>query len=159
MRIVISFLTFFLLVTETIPVDAQNANPPPYLPDDGPGSVFPRTGDRWLYEVRSPAGRGQQRFTRIDAVPARGSGSWNVTVKCGLISIRTGKQIQVVSGAGTAGRGRMPIIGLNFLFGDGSPRTGGMIDQAPSDGDRLDLKSEFTDQRCASGRGDLSSGD
>ncbi len=57
------------------------------------------------------------------------------------------------------GRGRLPAIAGNWTFGDGSPRTGGGIDQSPADGDRLDLTSTFSDPRCASGRGDLSSGD
>lgn len=147
------------LVLATAPASAQNANPAPYLPDDGPGSVFPRTGDRWYYAVQQPAGRHAQRFTRVDAVPARGGGSWSVTVTCGLVSTRNGKETNVIVGKGTMGRGRMPMIGGNWVFGDGSPRTGGMIDQAPSDGDRLDLMSVFSDSRCASGRGDLSTGD
>ncbi|KQT47915.1 hypothetical protein ASG52_11695 [Methylobacterium sp. Leaf456] len=146
------------LTLATAPAAAQNANPSPYLPDDGPGSAFPRTGDRWLYAVRQPASRGQDKFTRVDAVPARGSGSWTVTVTCGLVSNRTGKETDVIVGKGTMGRGRMPMIGGNWVF-PGSPRTGGHIDQAPSDGDRLDLMSHFSDTRCASGRGDLSSGD
>ncbi|GJD87112.1 hypothetical protein BHAOGJBA_0612 [Methylobacterium hispanicum] len=154
-----SFSASLALALAIAPAAAQNANPAPYLPDDGPGSVFPRTGDRWYYEVRQPAGRHAQRYTRVDAVPARGSGSWTVTVTCGLVSTRNGKETDVITGTGTVGRGRMPMIGLNFIFRDGSPRTGGMINQAPSDGDRLDLLSTFSDSRCASGRGDLSTGD
>lgn len=147
------------LVLAAAPAAAQNANPPPYLPADGTGARFPLSSDRWYYAVSQPAGRGQQRFTRVDAVPTGRSGSWNITVTCGNVSTRTGRETGVIVGTGTAGRGRIPIIGLNFLFADGSPRTGGAIDQAPSDGDRLDLKSTFSDARCASGRGDLSSGD
>ncbi len=30
------------LVLAGAPAVAQTANPPPYLPDDGPGSAFPR---------------------------------------------------------------------------------------------------------------------
>ncbi|GAB6842992.1 hypothetical protein HNR00_003087 [Methylorubrum rhodinum] len=147
------------LVLAAAPAAAQNANPAPYLPDDGPGSAFPRTGDRWLYAVRAPAGRGQERLTRVDAVPDGRPGSWSVTVTCSVVSTRTGRETQVIVGKGTMGRGRMPVIAGNWVFSDGSPRTGGGIDQAPGDGDRLDLTSQFTDPRCASGRGDLSSGD
>lgn len=147
------------LVLAAAPAAAQNASPAPYLPDDGPGAVFPRTGDRWLYAVSAPAGTGKARFTRIDAVPDGRSGSWAVRVTCGVTSTRTGRETQVIIGTGTMGRGRMPAIAGNWTFRDGSPRTGGGIDQAPADGDRLDLTSTFTDPRCASGRGDLSSGD
>ncbi len=100
-----------------------------------------------------------ERLTRIDAVPDGRSGSWTVTVTCSLVSTRTGRETGVIVGKGTMGRGRLPAIAGNWTFGDGSPRTGGGIDQSPADGDRLDLTSTFSDPRCASGRGDLSSGD
>jgi hypothetical protein len=81
------------------------------------------------------------------------------TVTCGVVSTHTGKETEVITGKGTMGRGRMPMIAGNWQFHDGSPRTGGGIEQAQADGDRLDLVSQFSDPRCASGRGDLSSGD
>lgn len=109
--------------------------------------------------MRAPAGPGKERLTRVDAVPDGRSGSWSVTVTCSVVSTRTSRETGVIVGKGTMGRGRMPVIAGNWTFGDGSPRTGGGIDQAPSDGDRLDLTSQFSDPRCASGRGDLSSGD
>ncbi|BCM83563.1 hypothetical protein [Methylobacterium indicum] len=112
---------------------------------------FPTPTDRWLYDVRVPAGPGRQRFSRVDAVPGQAQG-WRVTVTCGLVDTRTGRETTVLTARGEAGRGRMIAIGGGW----DSPRPGGsfLIDE------RTEAKrSQFTDKRCASGPGDLSSGD
>ncbi|MCF4127915.1 hypothetical protein [Methylobacterium sp. SyP6R] len=112
---------------------------------------FPQPSERWLYDVRVPAGPGRQRFSRVDAVPGP-SGSWRVTVTCGTVSTRTGRETTELAARGEAGRGRMTAIGGGWDV----PKPGGsfIIDE------RTDAKKgQFTDARCASGPGDLSSGD
>lgn len=112
---------------------------------------FPTPTDRWLYDVRVPAGPHRLRFSRVDAVPGPGNG-WRVTVTCGLIDTRTGRETKQFVARGEAGRGRMIAIGGGW----DSPRPGGsfVIDERTEA-----KKSQFTDARCASGAGDLSSGD
>ncbi|WP_279356730.1 hypothetical protein [Methylobacterium indicum] len=112
---------------------------------------FPQASDRWLYDVRVPDGPGRQRYSRVDAVPGPGGG-WRVTVTCGVVSTRTGRETTVLAAKGEAGRGRMVAIGGGW----DAPKPGGsfIIDE------RTDAKKgQFTDARCASGPGDLSSGD
>lgn len=112
---------------------------------------FPQPDDRWLYDIRVPAGPGRQRFSRVDAVPGPAHG-WRVTVTCGLVDTRTGRETTVLTARGEAGRGRMIAIGGGW----DSPKPGGsfLIDE------RTDArKGQFTDPRCASGPGDISSGD
>ncbi|AWB24314.1 MULTISPECIES: hypothetical protein [Methylobacterium] len=112
---------------------------------------FPQPDDRWLYDVRVPAGPHRVRFSRVDAVPGPAQG-WRVTVTCGLIDTRTDRETTQLTARGEAGRGRMVAIGGGW----DSPKPGAsfIIDERTEA-----RKSQFTDARCASGPGDLSSGD
>ncbi len=112
---------------------------------------FPQASDRWLYDVHQPAGPGRQRFSRVDAVPGS-SGSWRVTITCGTISTHTGRETTELAARGEASRGRMIAIGGSWDV----PRPGGsfLIDERSES-----RKSTFTDKRCASGPGNISSGD
>ncbi|MCP1549444.1 MULTISPECIES: hypothetical protein [Methylobacteriaceae] len=126
--------------------------PPPY----STGDQWPRAGDRFYYAVQTPAGPGRTRYTYVDAVPD-GHAGWTVTVACGEHDARTGRETSRHVARGTAGRGRMPAIGGAAAFPDGT-RLSFLIGQEPGS-DALDLTSEFTDARCASGLGQISTGD
>ncbi|CAM3147891.1 hypothetical protein JHFBIEKO_0260 [Methylobacterium mesophilicum] len=137
------------------PASAQtgpNAVPPPYIADD----QWPSARDRWHYAVQTPAGPGRTRYAYVDAVPD-GRAGWTVTVACGEHVRATGRETSRVVATGTAGRGRMPAIGGAAAFPDGV-RLSFLIGQDPGDAN-LELASQFTDSRCASGVGQLSTGD
>ncbi|KQU17617.1 hypothetical protein ASG63_08915 [Methylobacterium sp. Leaf94] len=137
------------------PASAQTgpgSAPPPY----STGDQWPTSGDRWSYAVQTPAGPGRTRYAYVDAVPD-GRAGWTVTVTCGEHIATTGKETSRIVAAGTAGRGRMPAIGGAAAFPDGA-RLSFLIGQEPGDAS-LDLASQFTDSRCASGVGQLSPGD
>ncbi len=127
--------------------------PPPYITDD----QWPAAGrDRWHYAVQSPGSPGRTRFAYVDAVPD-GRDGWTVTVACGEHATTTGREASRTVATGTAGRGRMPAIGGAARFPDGTGLSF-LIGQEPGDAS-LDLASQFTDSRCASGTGQLSTGD
>ncbi|KQP79247.1 hypothetical protein [Methylobacterium sp. Leaf117] len=129
-----------------------NAVPPPYIADD----QWPSVRDRWHYAVQAPGAPGRTRFAYVDAVPD-GRDGWKVTVACGEHVATTGRETSRIVAAGIAGRGRMPAIGGAAAFPDGA-RLSFLIGQEPGDAS-LDLASQFTDSRCASGTGQLSTGD
>ncbi|KQO61755.1 hypothetical protein [Methylobacterium sp. Leaf88] len=142
------------LATAT-PASAQTgagSTPPPYITDD----QWPSARDRWHYAVQTPAGPGQTRYAYVDATPD-GHAGWTVTVACGEHVTTTGRETSRIVATGTAGRGRMPAIGGSVWFPDGRG-TSFLIGQDPGS-EALDLPSQFTDSRCASGVGQLSTGD
>lgn len=149
-----AFLLAVALATAS-PASAQTgpgSAPPPYIVDD----QWPSVRDRWHYAVQSPGAAGRTRFAYVDAVPA-GGGGWTVTVACGEHVSTTGREISRHAATGTATRGRMPAIGGAAAFPDGA-RLSFLIGQEPGN-ESLDLASQFTDSRCASGVGQLSTGD
>lgn len=150
-------LLLAITLAAAAPASAQtrpNAVPPPYIVDD----QWPSVRDRWHYAVQTPAGPGRTRYAYVDATPVPGRDGWTVEVACGEHVANTGKEISRIVAKGTAGRGRMPAIGGQARFPDDSPGFSFLIGQEPGDA-RLDLKSQFTDERCASGVGWLSTGD
>lgn len=134
------FLLALLALAAAIP--AQAAEDPP----------FPQRGDIWRYGVQAPGGRGVTRYATVEATPA--GVDWTVTVTCGTHEARTGRILTRHVGQGTSGRGRGPGLGGTYLV-DG--RRENFI--LTLKGAELDVPAQFTDSRCASGIGQLSTGD
>lgn len=126
--------------------------PPPYSVND----QWPTVKDRWSYNVQAPSASGRTKFTYIEATPD-GRMGWNVTVACGEHATKTGKEFSRIVAEGSAGRGRMPAIGGQATF-PGGEGFSFLINQ-PVDSESLDLKSLVATVRCASGFGQLSTGD
>lgn len=126
--------------------------PPPYPT----GDQWPTASDRWHYAVQAPGAPGRTRYAYVDATPD-GHAGWTVTVACGEHVSATGRETSRYVAKGTAGRGRMPAIGGAAAFPDGA-RLSFLIGQDPGS-EALDLASQFTDSRCASGVGQLSTSD
>lgn len=153
MRRVIILAVALAVATPAMAQTGPGASPPPY----STGDQWPRAGDRWHYAVQAPAGPGRTRYAYVDAVPD-GHAGWTVTVACGEHVSASGRETSRHVAKGTAGRGRMPAIGGAARFPDGSPGFSFLIGQDPG-AEALDLPSQFTDSRCASGVGQLSPGD
>jgi len=119
------------------------------------GERFPLEGDTWRYEGRAPARDGVARFLRLEATPAPASG-WTVVLTCGSVSLRTGKEVVSYRGIGAAGRSRWGALG-GTATSPGHTTTGWLIE--PRGDGMLDQAVQAQDAVCASGRGDLSSGD
>jgi hypothetical protein len=113
---------------------------------------FPSRGDIWHYGVQSPGGRGVTRYATVEATPA--GVDWTVVVTCGTHETRTGKILSRHVGKGTSGRGRGPGLGGTYVV-EGARHS--FI--VTLKGAELDLPAQFTDPRCASGLGQLSTGD
>ncbi len=133
------FLIALLALAAAIPAQAAEA-------------PFPSRGDIWRYGVQAPGGRGVTRYATVEATPA--GASWTVTVTCGTHDARTGRILTRHVGQGTSERGRDPGLGGTYLV-DGR-RENFIITLR---GAELDLPAQFTDSRCASGVGQLSTGD
>lgn len=127
--------------------------PPPYPT----GDQWPTSGDRWHYAVQAPGAPGRTRYAYVDATPD-GHAGWTVTVACGEHVAATGRETSRLVATGTAGRGRMPGIGGEARVPGVTSGFSFIIDQ-PVGSEALDLASQFTDSRCASGVGQLSTGD
>lgn len=117
---------------------------------------WPSPREGWRFDAQAPAGPGRVRFSSVTADPDGGGQRWRVRVECGEHEARTGRILSRVAGTGEAERGRMPAIGGTVSL-SGGKRGSFLIDLG--DGDSLDLDGTFTDPRCASGRGQLSTGD
>ena len=113
---------------------------------------FPQRGDIWHYGVQAPGGRGVTRYATVEATPA--GASWTVTVTCGTHDARTGRILSRHVGKGTSERGRGPGLGGTYVVE--GVRQNFILTLR---GAELDLPSQFTDPRCASGVGQLSTGD
>ncbi|BAQ45917.1 MULTISPECIES: hypothetical protein [Methylobacterium] len=114
--------------------------------------TFPQRGDIWHYGVQAPGGRGVTRYATVEATPA--GSSWTVTVTCGTHETRTGRILSRHVGKGTSERGRGPGLGGTYVVE--GVRENFILTLR---GAELDLPSQFTDARCASGVGQLSTGD
>ncbi len=114
--------------------------------------TFPQRGDIWHYGVQVPGGRGVTRYATVEAMPA--GVDWTVTVTCGTHETRTGRILSRHDGKGMSERGRGPGLGGTYLV---EGRRENFILTLKSE--QLDLPSQFTDPRCASGIGQLSTGD
>ncbi len=115
------------------------------------GRDWPTAPDRWRYDVQARDGR----YSTVEAVPA-GSAHWDVTVTCGRQGPR-GRVLSTIVGHGRGEFGRAAGMGGAYqVAGEPGPGFSYVIDLP---GDELDVPSQFTDPRCASGRGQLSSGD
>jgi hypothetical protein len=153
MRQVIILAIAMAAATPAFAQTGPGSAPPPYITDD----QWPAAGrDRWHYAVQTPAGPGRTRYAYVDGTPD-GHAGWTVTVACGEHVATTGRETSRHVATGTADRGRMPAIGGAAAFPDGT-RLSFLIGQEPGDAN-LDLASQFTDARCASGVGQLSPGD
>lgn len=117
---------------------------------------FPGARDSWHFGVQAPAGPERTRFSYVDATPL-GAGRWTVRVACGQHVANTGREVLRIEADGVAEQGRMAAIGGTIALGGGKP-SAFLIDLG-NDPDALRLKATFTDPRCASGWGDLSTGD
>ncbi|BDL39017.1 hypothetical protein [Methylorubrum sp. GM97] len=122
------------------------------VPARGAEAPFPSRGDIWRYGLQAPGGRGVTRYTTVEATPA--GASWAVTVTCGTHEARTGRILTRHVGQGTSGRGRGSGLGGTYLVE--GVRQNFIITLK---GAELDLPGQFTDARCASGIGQLSTGD
>ncbi|SFV16803.1 hypothetical protein SAMN02799631_06526 [Methylobacterium sp. 174MFSha1.1] len=114
--------------------------------------TFPSRGDIWHYGVQASGGRGVTRYATVEATLA--GVDWRVTVTCGTHENRTGKVLSRHVGKGTSERGRGPGLGGTYLVE--GVRQNFIITLR---GAELDLPAQFTDPRCASGIGQLSTGD
>ena len=117
--------------------------------------AFPSEGEPWHLEVRAPGPPGTQRFARVVAEPEAGSG-WSVTVTCGTVRARTGKEAVDLRARGHAAIGRGGQLGGTWTpVGGGT--TGGFSVDRPDDR-LLDVPVTMA-APCPSGGGDLSTGD
>lgn len=119
------------------------------------GERFPAEGEAWRYEGRAAAVGGAARFLRLEATPAPSSG-WTVRMTCGTVSFRTGKEVVTYQGFGQGGWSRWGSLG-GTATSTGRPTNGWLIE--PTGDGVLDQAVQAQDSVCASGRGDLSSGD
>ncbi|TGD99744.1 hypothetical protein [Methylobacterium nonmethylotrophicum] len=113
---------------------------------------FPARGDIWHYGVQAPGGHGVTRYATVEARPA--GVDWTVVVTCGTHDAKTGKILSRHVGKGTSERGRGPGLGGTYVVK--GVRQNFIVTLK---GEQLDLPSQFTDPRCASGIGQLSTGD
>ncbi|MEH3146433.1 MAG: hypothetical protein PGN34_14035 [Methylobacterium frigidaeris] len=122
------------------------------IPARGAEAPFPSRGDIWHYGVQAPGGRGVTRYATVEATPA--GVDWTVKVTCGTHDAKTGKILSRHVGQGTSERGRGPGLGGTYVVE--GVRQNLIITLK---GDALDVPAQFTDSRCASGVGQLSTGD
>jgi hypothetical protein len=122
-------------------------------------SRFPTASEPWHYEGRAPVSGGEARFARLDAVPDR-RGGWTVSVTCGRVGVRDGREAVTYRGTGSGARSRGGWLGGTMLS-PGYPTLGWTINQT-RDG-ILDQVIEFgapgKDAICPNGVGDINTGD
>lgn len=119
---------------------------------------FPAETDAWHFEGRAKPIGGEARFARLDGTPD-GKFGWRVTVVCGLVSLRTGREIISYRGAGSGGRSRSGFLG-GTMEAAGYPTLGWSIE--PTGDGILNQHIEFGtpgDTRCPNGVGDINTGD
>ncbi|WP_060850493.1 hypothetical protein [Methylobacterium aquaticum] len=114
--------------------------------------TFLQRGDIWHYGVQASGGRGVTRYATIEATPA--GVDWTVKVTCGTHEARTGKVLSRHVGQGTSERGRGTGLGGTYVV-EGVRQNFIITLRGPE----LDVPAQFTDSRCASGIGQLSTGD
>ncbi len=123
-----------------------------HRPCSGSRGPVPLARGHLALRPAGPGGRGVTRYTTVEATPA--GASWAVTVTCGTHEARTGRILTRHVGQGTSGRGRGSGLGGTYLVE--GVRQNFIITLK---GAELDLPGQFTDARCASGIGQLSTGD
>lgn len=118
------------------------------------GEPFPGEGDRFLLDVRGPAVAGQARFARVVGEPDARAG-WATRVTCGTVGVRTGRERIELRADGVAGRARGGWLGGTYRDPSSQTGTSGFALTAQ---DGLDVEVTMP-APCATGRGQVSSGD
>lgn len=122
---------------------------------------FPGEGDGFLMSVRQPAGPGREAFGRWEGTPRPAPRTgWSLTVTCGVVDTRTGRETVLYRGRGDAtvtSRGRS--LGAYRPVPDvASVRTSG-VEWSPNPGQGTADVVAHGPAPCPSGTADLSSGD
>lgn len=122
-------------------------------------SKYPTSADAWHYEGRAPARGGEARFAWLDAVPDR-RGGWMVSVMCGRVGVRDGRETVTYRGTGSSARSQGGWLGGTMLS-RGYPTLGWTINQT-RDGildQRIAFGAPGEDKVCPNGIGDINTGD
>ena len=115
---------------------------------------FPQDGDRFLLDVRGPVSDGRAPFSRIMGEPDRRAG-WATRVTCGVVDLATGRETVTLKADGVAGRARGGWLGGTYPSRTSPTGTDGFTVLSQRG---LDVTIRMPPP-CASGRGQVSSGD
>ena len=121
---------------------------------------FPDEGDAFLMSVRQPAGPGREAFGRWEGTPRPRGGGWTLTVTCGLVDTRTGRETIMYRGRGDAtvtSRGRS-LAAIRPVPDVSSAQTSGVEWSGNPGAGTADVATRGP-APCPSGTADVSSGD